>query len=55
MVSHSKNYYLEQMSLEAKKVVLSILLKKTNHTQLKRDVAEYYKLRNISDEKAVAE
>ena len=28
MVSHSKNYYLEQMSLEAKKVVLSILLKK---------------------------
>lgn len=28
MVSNSKNYYLEQMSLETKKVVLSILLKK---------------------------
>ena len=53
MISHSNNYYLNKMSLDVKNVVLSILSKKTNHTQLKKDVAEYYRLRDTSDKQEV--
>lgn len=49
MVSHSNNYYLEKMPLDAKNAVLSIISKKPNYTKLKKDVAEYYRLRQIFD------
>ena len=51
MVSHSNSYYLDKMSSGARKVVLSILSKKPNYTQLKKDVVEYYRLRDITDKK----
>ena len=51
MVTHSSKDYLKNMSTEARKVVTSILSKKSNHTQLKKDVAEYYKLRDMSEKK----
>ena len=50
MITHSNNYYLDKMSLDTKKVVLSILSKKSNYNQLKEDVERYYKLRALTDE-----
>lgn len=49
MVTYGNNYYLSKISSKAKKVILSILTKKPDHTQLKKDVAEYYRLRSVSD------
>ena len=36
MVTHSNNYYLNKMSSEARKVILSILSRKTDYAQLKK-------------------
>ena len=49
MITHSDEYYLKKMSVDARKAVLSILSKKPNHIQLKKDVAAYYRLRKLSN------
>ena len=51
MVIHSNDYYLKKMSSDTRKIVLSILNKKPDRTQLNKDVAEYYRLRKITDKK----
>lgn len=50
MVTHSNNYYLNKMSPKARKVILDFLNTKPDYTQLKKNVAEYYRLREITDE-----
>lgn len=52
MVTHSTNYYIDKMSPKAKEVILEFLNTKPDHTQLKKNVAEYYRLREISDKKS---
>lgn len=51
MVIHSNNYYLNKMSPKARKVILEFLNTKPDHTQLKKNVAEYYRLREMTDKK----
>ena len=51
MVTHSTNYYINKMSPKARKVILEFLNTKPDHTQLKKNVAKYYRLREITDKK----
>lgn len=51
MFTHGNDYIISQMSPEMRRTIKRILSYKPDYTQLKKDVAEYYKLREISDKK----